>query len=362
MPRPPRIEYEGAFHHVMNRGRDSQTIYWDDEDYVVFLGTLAEVTKEYHAVIHAYCLMTNHYHLLIETPKANLSQIMKHINGFYTQRFNRKYKKDGALFRGRYKSILVDEDSYLLQLTRYIHRNPVEVKKKMVKQLSDYPWSSYPAYINQAKAPDWLFREKTYQMLGHRYRYKGYYDFVEKGIDEGRNTGQAHFTIYSKLSMVHKQEVRMGLEVALILAEKLSVKDVENSLVNTSLKYSFRKDELCLFDVYSDAFISARIINAEDFDKFESTYTKEDFDAYRKTLNSECQSIIELTLGRGENQWEFCLYFFKILADLYSPIILEDDFGNIREQSELLESYSNICLEKINSKYSAYTQKPSNYR
>ncbi len=77
MPRPPRIEYEGAFHHVMNRGRDSQTIYWDDEDYVVFLGTLAEVTKEYHAVIHAYCLMTNHYHLLIETPKANLSQIMK---------------------------------------------------------------------------------------------------------------------------------------------------------------------------------------------------------------------------------------------------------------------------------------------
>ncbi len=184
MPRPPRIEYKGAFHHVMNRGRDNQTIYWDDEDYVAFLGTLAEVTKEYHAVIHAYCLMTNHYHLLIETPKANLSQIMKHINGFYTQRFNRKYRKDGALFRGRYKSILVDEDSYLLQLTRYIHRNPVEVKKKMVKQLSDYPWSSYPAYINQAKAPDWLFREKTYQMLGHRYRYKGYYDFVEKGVDE----------------------------------------------------------------------------------------------------------------------------------------------------------------------------------
>ncbi len=184
MPRPPRIEYEGAFHHVMNRGRHNQAIYLEDKDYESFLVTLAEVTKEYHAVIHAYCLMTNHYHLLVETPKANLSQIMKHVNGLYTQRFNRKYHKDGALFRGRYKSILVDEDAYLLQLTRYIHRNPIEVKKKMVKQLSEYRWSSYLAYINHSEAPEWLFRDKTYQMLGHRYQYKGYFDFVERGIDE----------------------------------------------------------------------------------------------------------------------------------------------------------------------------------
>lgn len=184
MPRPQRIEYQGAFHHVMNSGRDHQSIYLEDEDYEVFLATLAEVTKEYQAVIHAYCLMTNHYHLLVETPKANLSQIMKHISSLYTQRFNRKYQKDGGLFRGRYKSILVDEDAYLLQLTRYIHRNPVEVKKKVVKQLSDYRWSSYPAYINEAKAAKWLYRDKTYQMLGHHHRYKGYSEYVEKGIDE----------------------------------------------------------------------------------------------------------------------------------------------------------------------------------
>jgi len=184
MPRPPRIEYEGAFHHVMNRGRHSQAIYRDDDDYKIFLNTLSEVTKEYSAVIHAYCLMTNHYHLLIETPKANLSQIMKHVNGLYTQRYNRKHKKDGTLFRGRHKSILVDEDAYLLQLTRYIHRNPLEVKKKMVQTLADYPWSSYPAYINQAKPADWLFRDKTYQMLDHRHRYKGYRNYVEKGVDE----------------------------------------------------------------------------------------------------------------------------------------------------------------------------------
>ncbi len=184
MPRPTRIEYEGAFHHVMNRGRHGRTNFRDDDDYELFLNTLSEVTKEYNAVIHAYCLMSNHYHLLVETPKANLSQIMKHINGLYTQRSNRKHKKDGTLFRGRYKSILVDEDAYLLQLTRYIHRNPLEVKKKMVQNLVDYRWSSYPAYINQAKAAEWLFREKTYQMLDNRHRYKGYFNYVEKGVDE----------------------------------------------------------------------------------------------------------------------------------------------------------------------------------
>ncbi len=128
--------------------------------------------------------MSNHYHLLIETPKANLSRIMQHINGLYTQRHNRKRKKDGVLFRGRYKSVLVDEDGYLLQLSRYIHRNPLEVKGRMVVQLEDYPWSSYPAYINKVSAPDWLERDKTYQMLGQKYRYKGYRNHVEKGVDE----------------------------------------------------------------------------------------------------------------------------------------------------------------------------------
>ena len=141
-------------------------------------------SEGFDAIIHAYCLMTNHYHLLIETPKANLSRIMQHINGIYTQRHNRQREKDGTLFRGRYKSVLVDQDSYLLQLSRYIHRNPLEVKSKMVNQLEDYPWSSYPAYINKVKPQDWLHREKTYQMLGQKNRYKGYFDYVEKGIDE----------------------------------------------------------------------------------------------------------------------------------------------------------------------------------
>lgn len=184
MPRPLRLEYEGAFHHVMNRGRNHQTIFHDDRYFAAFITTLQEASERYNAVIHAYCLMTNHYHLLIETPKANLSQIMQHINGKYTQRYNRMRGNDGTLFRGRYKSVLVDEDSYLLQLSRYIHRNPLEVKRRMIEKLEDYRWSSYSAYINQSTAPKWLMREKTYQKLGQKQRYRGYQIYVEKGVDE----------------------------------------------------------------------------------------------------------------------------------------------------------------------------------
>jgi len=122
MPRPQRIEYENAFYHVMNRGRGKQIVFHSDEYYLSFLTLLAETRQRFGCVIHAYCLMANHYHLLIETPRANLSRIMRHINGVYTQRYNRLKKTDGPLFRGRYKSILVEQDAYLLQLTRYIHR------------------------------------------------------------------------------------------------------------------------------------------------------------------------------------------------------------------------------------------------
>lgn len=184
MPRPPRIEYEGAFHHVMNRGRDRRTIFHNDAYFNAFLDTLQEASQRFDAVIHAYCLMTNHYHLLLETPKANLSRIMRHVNGIYTQRYNRMRRTDGTLFRGRYKSILVDEDAYLLQLSRYIHRNPVETKKPLVSQLVDYPWSSYPAYINKSKSPEWLYRDKTYAMLGQKRKYQGYQEYVTQGVDE----------------------------------------------------------------------------------------------------------------------------------------------------------------------------------
>ena len=181
MPRPTRIQYEHAFYHVMNRGRGRQTIFPSPQYYTAFLQTLEEAHGRFDAQFHAYCLLGNHYHLLIETPRANLDRIMRHINGVYTQRHNQLKRTDGPLFRGRYKAILIDQDAYLLQVGRYIHRNPVEVKGAARNKLNQYVWSSYLAYTNRKPAPAWLNRQLTYQMLGHRQRFAAYRAFVEQG-------------------------------------------------------------------------------------------------------------------------------------------------------------------------------------
>jgi len=184
MPRPVRIEYEGACYHVMNRGRGRQPIFHATAYFQAFLDTLAEAHERFGVVIHGYCLMGNHYHLLLQTPHGNLGRVMRHINGVYTQRYNRLKPTDGPLFRGRYKAILVDEDHYLLQLSRYIQRNPIERKPSLVDSLETYPWSSYPAYIKHTKSPGWLHRDFVYALLGHRQRYQGYRAYVEAGIDD----------------------------------------------------------------------------------------------------------------------------------------------------------------------------------
>ena len=145
MSRPLRIEYPGAWYHVMNRGRRAENIFSGKEDYYRFLELLKESSEMWNVRIAAYCLMPNHYHMLIQTADANLSRFMRHVNGVYTQRFNRFHGYDGQLFRGRYKCILVDEDAYLLQLVRYIHRNPLEAG--IVDKLDRYEWSSHKGYI-----------------------------------------------------------------------------------------------------------------------------------------------------------------------------------------------------------------------
>jgi len=184
MPRPLRLEFKDAFYHVMNRGRGRQAIFHGHEYYHAFLDCLAQAHERFGAEVSAYCLMGNHYHLLIKTPLANLSRVMRHINGVYTQRYNRLKHTDGPLFRGRYKAIVVDADAYLLQVTRYIHRNPIETKSPLVKVLEHYPWSSYPAYLGKTAAPAWLQRELAYRMLGKRERYAGYKAFTEQGVDD----------------------------------------------------------------------------------------------------------------------------------------------------------------------------------
>ena len=225
MPRPSRLEFEGAFHHVMNRGRNHENIFHDRRYFEEFLKCLKEASEQFDAVVHAYCLMSNHYHLLIETPNANLARIMRHINGVYTQRHNWLKKADGPLFRGRYKAVLVDQDDYLLQLTRYIHVNPIETKPPMVSQLVDYEWSSFPSYVNQANVPSWLHRDKTYQMLGHRHKYKGYLKYVEQGIDEDLKRYYGHYNI---LSVLGDAEFKLAAEQASVEDKKLPVKRLEN--------------------------------------------------------------------------------------------------------------------------------------
>jgi len=184
MSRPLRIEYENAYYHVMNRGRGRQCIFPDTPYYQDYLQCLDEAHRRFGIEIYAYCLMGNHYHLLLKTPRGNLSRVMRHIDGLYTQRHNRRKKTDGSLFRGRYKAIVIDTSSYLLQVSRYIHRNPVELKKPLVNDLTSYRWSSYAAYLNRESEPEWLYCEAIYGELGSHHKYSAYRKYVENGNDD----------------------------------------------------------------------------------------------------------------------------------------------------------------------------------
>ncbi len=154
MARPLRIQFPGAIYHVMSRGNNKQDIFINEDDAVVFLEVVQQAVRQHGATIHAYCLMINHYHLLIETPKGNLSLVMKYINQQYTQYFNFRHKKVGHVFQGRYKSKLVEKDAHLLELCRYVVNNPVRVG--LVECAGNYSWSSYRQTSGQEVPQEWL--------------------------------------------------------------------------------------------------------------------------------------------------------------------------------------------------------------
>jgi putative transposase len=154
MARQLRITYPGAYYHVTTRGNERTDIYKSQRDREKFLTYLESASERYGAVFHAYCLMRNHYHFLLETPQGNLPEIMQHINGAYTTYFNVKRKRAGHLFQGRYKAILVEADEYAAELSRYIHLNPVKVG--VVSRPEEYRWSSYCAYIGNSTTFSWL--------------------------------------------------------------------------------------------------------------------------------------------------------------------------------------------------------------
>lgn len=154
MSRAWRIEYEGALYHVFSRGNGRQDIFIDDDDRCNFLDTVGELSERFDIDVCAYALMNNHYHLLLRTRLVNLKRAMHWFGTTYTQRFNCRHFRSGHLFQGRYKSIIVENDAYLLRLSYYIHRNPL--RAGMVHRLADYRWSSYRVYAYGRKTPEWL--------------------------------------------------------------------------------------------------------------------------------------------------------------------------------------------------------------
>ena len=184
MARPLRIEYEGAFYHITSRGNARQDIFLDQADRLQFLEYLPQCIDRYHWRCHAYCLMGNHYHLLVETLLPTLSRGMRHLNGSYTQSYNRRYHRVGHLFQGRYKAILVQKDSYLLELARYIVLNPV--RAGMVRSAREWPWSSHRAMAGEITPPDWLTTELVLGHFGRRHdkAVQGYRRFVSEGKNQ----------------------------------------------------------------------------------------------------------------------------------------------------------------------------------
>ncbi|WP_320041492.1 transposase [uncultured Desulfobacter sp.] len=205
MARPLRIEFEGACYHVLSRGNNRKDVFRSEEDREDFLELLEEMVDRFSIVIYAYVLMGNHYHLLLKTEEPNLSRAMQWLGTSYTRRFNIRHMQSGHLFQGRFKSILVQNDSYLITLSCYIHRNPL--RAKMVERLSDYPWSSYQFYAYGKEEPEWL---NTQMLLSHfgsgKEQYTNYRRKVKKYSDEDLSIWEdvKHGLIYGSQAFVER--------------------------------------------------------------------------------------------------------------------------------------------------------------
>jgi len=191
MARPLRIEFAGAIYHITSRGNSRSDIYLEKSDRTHFLSILGIVCERYNWQCYAYCLMTNHYHLVVETGDANLSIGMRQLNGVYTQVFNRHYHRVGHIFQGRYKAILVDKDNYLQEVVRYVLLNPV--RANMTKTAGQYPWSSYRAMIGKDSCPNWLGKEQLLSHFGEQMTIaqQQFIQFVRRG--------NGHSDLWSKL-------------------------------------------------------------------------------------------------------------------------------------------------------------------
>ena len=196
MARPLRLEFVGAVYHVTSRGNARQAIVADDDDRRQFLAILAHVVDRYGWLCHAYCLMDNHYHLLLETPKPNLSQGMRQLNGLYTQAYNRRHRRVGHLLQGRFKAILVEKDTHLLELCRYVVSNPV--RAQLVLHPRQWAWSSYRATAGETEGAPYLTTEWVLAQFGQRLHaaQQRYRAFVAEGRGGPRPWEQLQGQIY----------------------------------------------------------------------------------------------------------------------------------------------------------------------
>jgi putative transposase len=213
MSRPLRLEYEGAFWHVTSRGNERKEIFREDRDRLLFLSLLAAAVKRFRWRLHEYCLMTNHYHLVIETPFRTLAKGMHWLNSEYVRIFNRRYERVGHLFQGRYKGILVDEQNYLDEVRRYTVLNPV--RAGMVVDPAEYRWSSYRAHAGLELIPEWLHSEWLFDLHTERPKcHEMYREYVTAKIGSTES-------IWEKLvGQIYLGSVEWIEEMRKVIAEK----------------------------------------------------------------------------------------------------------------------------------------------
>ncbi|SFL81541.1 REP element-mobilizing transposase RayT [Nitrosomonas nitrosa] len=247
MSRPLRLEFPNALYHVTSRGDRRENIYEDDDDRLKFLEILGMVVTDYNWLCHGYCLMDNHYHLIIETLEGNLSKGMRQLNGVYTQASNRRHGRSGHLFQGRYKAILVDKDRYSLELSRYVVLNPLRVKG-LIDRLEDWPWSSYLAMVGDASKPEWLTTDWILSLFGKRKKIamKRYRQFVLDGV-------QHQPEIWSNLkgqiylgdeAFVAELQKRIGKEKGNINIPRQQKRPIAKPLVEIAAQYKDRNEAI----------------------------------------------------------------------------------------------------------------------
>jgi REP element-mobilizing transposase RayT len=213
MARPWRIEYEGAYYHVFSRGNEGRDIFYDEKDRKIFLGRLGEMSNRFEIDVYAFVLMANHYHLLIQTKLANLSRAMQWIGVSYTRRFNNRHSRSGHLFQGRFKSIVVENDAYVVELSCYIHRNPL--RAGIVKRLMDFKWSSYPVYAYGRKGPEWLKTDLILSFFSGGRSRQAYRDKVQHYAKEEKSVLEdfRHGLIVGTHQFVDKIKAQYVLQV-----------------------------------------------------------------------------------------------------------------------------------------------------